>query len=333
MASIRKRQGKFQARIHRRGFPTLAKTFLTHREALQWARQAEVSVEQVSISGVHKRVTVRELVERYAAEVSPLKKSARSEQLRLRMWALGPFGAVWADALRPSMLAQWRDDRVATGRAGSTVRNDLNALSAVYRHAASEWGYERLENPAARLKRPAIGAGRSRRVSDAELDALKHCTHSADLPAVIDLAGETGMRLSEIITLRWERVDLRARTLELVDTKNGHGRVVPLSTRAASVLSARRGDAARRLDGRVFGLSPHGTTVAFRRAAARLRETSGDAMGADLHFHDLRHEAVSRLFERGLSVVEVATISGHRSIQMLHRYCHMNARALTAKLG
>lgn len=333
MASIRKRQGKFQARIHRRGFPTLAKTFLTHREALQWARQAEIGVEQAAISGAHKRVTVRELVQRYVAEVTPRKKSARSERLRLQMWADSPFGTAWADEVRPSMLAQWRDDRVASGRAGSTVRNDLNALSAVYRHAASEWGYERLENPTARLKRPAIGAGRTRRVGDAELEALKRCTQSSELPTVIDLAVETGMRLSEIVTLRWERVDLRTRTLELVDTKNGYGRVVPLSTRAVGVLSALRGDVVRRLDGRVFAISPHSATVAFRRAAARLRQMSGGSMGVDLHFHDLRHEAVSRLFERGLSVVEVAAISGHRSIQMLHRYCHMNARALTAKLG
>jgi integrase len=276
---------------------------------------------------------VRELVQRYVAEVTPGKKSARSERLRLQMWADSPFGTAWADAVRPSMLAQWRDDRVASGRAGSTVRNDLNALSAVYRHAASEWGYERLENPAARLKRPAIGAGRTRRVGDAELEALKRCTQSSELPTVIDLAVETGMRLSEIVTLRWERVDLRTRTLELVDTKNGYGRVVPLSTRAVGVLSALRGDIVRRLDGRVFAISPHSATVAFRRAAARLRQMSGSSMGVDLHFHDLRHEAVSRLFERGLSVVEVAAISGHRSIQMLHRYCHMNARALTAKLG
>ena len=141
------------------------------------------------------------------------------------------------------------------------------------------------------------------------------------------------MRLSEIVTLRWERVDLRTRTLELVDIKNGYGRVVPLSTRAVGVLSALRGDIVRRLDGRVFAISPHSTTVAFRRAASRLRQMFGGSVGVDLHFQDLRHEAVSRLFERGLSVVEVAAISGHRSIQMLHRYCHMNARALTAKLG
>ena len=117
---------------------------------------------------------------------------------------------------------------MAAGRAGSTVRNDLNTLSAVYRHAASEWGYEQLDNPVSQLRRPSLNPGRSRRVSTLELDAIKSNTESGALPAIINLAVETGMRLSEIVGLRWINIDLEQRTALLPTTKNGHRRIVPL---------------------------------------------------------------------------------------------------------
>lgn len=333
MASIRKRGNRYQARIHRRGFPTIAKTFLTQRDALQWARKAEVGVERASISGGAERLTVREMVDRYAAEVTPSKKGARSELMRLRAWARSPIGAMRVDDVRPPQLAKWRDERLAAGRAGSTVRNDLNTLSAVYRHAASEWGYEQLGNPVSHLRRPSLNPGRSRRVSPLELDAIKSNTESCSLPAIIDLAVETGMRLSEIVGLRWINIDLEQRTALLPTTKNGHRRIVPLSPKALATLSARRSAITQDFVGRVFAVTPHAVTTGFRRAVSRVRRRSSDKLCVDLRFHDLRHEAVSRLFEQGFNVMEVASITGHRSVQMLHRYCHVNAQTLIAKLG
>ncbi|MBM4229274.1 MAG: hypothetical protein FJ184_00825 [Gammaproteobacteria bacterium] len=79
-------------------------------------------------------------------------------------------------------------------------------------------------------------------------------------------------------------------------------------------------------------VKPHAVTTGFRRAVSRARLESSDQLCVDLRFHDLRHEAVSRLFEQGFNVMEVASISGHRSLQMLYRYCHLNARTLTEKL-
>ena len=332
MATIRKRNGKFQARIQRRGFPALAKTFLTQRDALQWARKAEVDVEKVSVRSGYARTTVRDLLMRYAKEVTPHKKGARSEVLRLRAWAKSPFGPMSIDKVRPPMLAKWRDERLASGRAGSTVRNDLNTLSTVFRHAASEWGYDGLENPAASLRRPTINPGRTRRVPDEELDAIKKLTASADLPSIIDLAVETAMRLSEIANLTFEHVNLIQGTAMLPDTKNGTRRIVPLSRRAISVLRPYVASHAGETH-RIFPITTHAITTAFRRAATRLHSQSNGQQGGNLRFHDLRHEAVSRLFERNLSPMEVATISGHRSMQMLSRYTHLNINRLVAKLA
>jgi integrase len=157
---------------------------------------------------------------------------------------------------------------------------------------------------------------------------------------MIALAVETGMRLSELTGARWEHLDLTQRTLHLPDTKNGDSRTVPLSTAAVTTLLKLRNSFAEPNSGRVFDITPHAATVAFRRAVKRARkaylESRGDrqdeGLFSNLRFHDLRHEAVSRLFERGLNVVEVSSISGHKTLQMLKRYTHLRAADLAKKL-
>lgn len=331
MASIRKRNGKYQVRIHRRGVGFISKTFLTRGDALSWARQAEIHVERLALGP--RCPTLGELVARYAEEVSPRKKSARSEKYILKAWKNSPFGSRLADSVPPAQYAQWRDKRLAAGASGSTVRNHLNTLSAVYRHAATEWGFHQLVNPVALLKRPSPGKSRTRRVSDEEINALLTVTWSQSLAPLVRLAVQTGMRLSELLSLQWRHINLAAQTVYLPDTKNSHARAVPLSSGAVEILTVLRREVIQRMDGRVFDLTPHAATVSFARACRRLHKTTAGRHGSDLRFHDLRHEAVSRLFEQGLNPMEVASISGHRSIQMLARYTHLNAVSLAKRLG
>jgi integrase len=331
MSSIRKRNGKFQARIHRSGIGFISKTFLTRPDAVAWARQAELDVERLALGP--RCPTFGELVDRYASEVTPRKKSARTEQYILKAWRESRFGQRPADGVAAAQFAKWRDERLSAGVAGSTVRNHLNTLSSVFRHAATEWGYPQLSNPLANLRRPMPGKARTRRVTDEELKAISKSTQSRDLGLLIRLAVETGMRLSELINLRWQHINLVNRTAYLPETKNGHSRTVPLSSIAAQVLGDIKSDVIQRLDGRLFFLTPHAASVAFRRACQRVEKQSAGQYGANLRFHDLRHEAVSRFFERGLNAIEVASISGHRSMQMLARYAHLNAESLATKLG
>ena len=166
---------------------------------------------------------------------------------------------------------------------------------------------------------------RERRLKIGEQDLLiKECSVSKNvwLKPVVLLALETAMRRGEVLTLKWENINLSQQTCHLPMTKNGSSRNVPLSLDAISILN----DLARSFDGRVFPISNTSLRGLWNRACRRAGIT-------DLHFHDLRHEATSRFFEKGLNVMEVATITGHKDLRMLQRYTHLRAEDLAKKLG
>lgn len=130
------------------------------------------------------------------------------------------------------------------------------------------------------------------------------------------------MRQGELLSLKWKDVNLVRRVAYLSETKNSEAREVPLSSIAVTVLSK----LPRRIDGKVFGVSGAHVSKTFRETCKKLKIE-------DLRWHDLRHEACSRLFEKGLNPMEVASISGHKTLQMLKRYTHLKAENLALKLG
>ncbi|MBE7567263.1 site-specific integrase [Acidithiobacillus sp. HP-11] len=130
------------------------------------------------------------------------------------------------------------------------------------------------------------------------------------------------MRRGEIAAMQWRNVNLRTNVLWVPDSKSGDLRRVPLSSRALAVLTP----LPRRVDGQVWGIRADSITQAFERACRR-------AHIDDLGFHDLRHKATSRFFEIGLNSVQVAAITGHKTLQMLQRYTHLRAEELAKLLG
>ena len=171
-------------------------------------------------------------------------------------------------------------------------------------------------------RKPRPAKGRDRRLTEKEIDKIIENTESSELPAIVRLLTETAMRRGELSKLRWENIDLKHNTAHLADTKNGEDRTIPLSSRAKAALAA----LPRQIDGKVFRMTPDAITRAFARAASR-------AKIVDARIHDLRHEAVSRLFEKGLDVMEVASVSGHKTLGQLKRYTHLKASDLAKKLG
>ena len=180
-------------------------------------------------------------------------------------------------------------------------------------------------NPVDKVKMPPSSPARNRRLEDGEFDQLEEAAKQTKNPhiwPIIVFAIETGMRRGEILGLRWEHVDLERRIAFLPLTKNGSSREVPLSTKAAVVLAMQR---QRDDTPSPFPVTSNG----FRLAWDRLRRRAGLA---DLRSHDLRHEAISRFFELGLNIPEVAVISGHRDPRMLFRYTYLRAEELVGRL-
>lgn len=365
MALIQNR-GEYQwrAMVRRKGFPTYSRTFERQRDAQGWATDVEAAIGRRDLAAVRRLTatgdelggTIADLVEKYEAEVLPSRGQAKSEKPRLAR-IKGALGRLTVAMLTPQDVVKWRDARVNEGASDGTVRHDLNTLSKLLAHAISEWGVEGLRNVVRDVKKPGIAKGRDRRVSELELEyLLRAATYippdrpdeapAPGLAPLITLAVESSMRLGELIGLEWKHVDLKSRTAHLPNTKNGEARTVALSSKAVATLRAlKKAKKGQTLDGKVFGWSrSDSVSHPFRRCVKRAialhkadcaegRNKPLAAFLADVRFHDLRHEATSRLFEKGLNPMEVASMTGHKSMQMLRRYTHVEAAKVAAKLG
>lgn len=327
MASFRKRgPHQWQAQVRKKGQPLQTKTFETRAQAEQWARAIEVEMDKgVFVSRAEaESTTLKDLLERYLAEITPLKKGAAPETNRLRALMRHALARRFVAGIRGVDIARFRDERLRKV-SSSTAKRDLVLLGHVFEVARKEWGIN-VHNPVRDIKLPAENRPRDRRLrADEETRLLAACraARNAWLLPVVQLALETAMRQGELLRLRWEHIDLHRRTAHLPDTKNGEARTLPLSTTAVRVLRA----LPRGLNGDVF---PRITTEAIKRAYIRAVRRAGIE---NLRFHDLRHEATTRLFEKGLNIMEVACVTGHKDLRMLRRYTHLRAEDLARKLG
>lgn len=332
MATIverRNREGEligWQAKVRRRGFEPQSRTFVRKADAERWARQIEYEMEEGIFTSrtEAERNTLGDLVRRYVKEITPSHKGALQEELRLNAMLKDAICLRSVATLRSSDFSEWRDARLQTVSAATVVR-EMNIWHAVIEMARREWGVHLANNPVGLVRRPRVGLARERRLEgDEEQRLLGACDSDSDpwLGAIVRVAIETGMRQGELCGLRWRDVDLTKTVAILRETKNGEMRVVPLSSVAKEVLR----NLPKSVSGEVFPVDQNALKMRFRRACAR-------AGIEGLRFHDLRHEATSRFFERGLGVMEVAAITGHKTLQMLKRYTHVQAQHLAAKLG
>jgi integrase len=366
MATIRRRgELQWEVQIRRNGFPRQNKTFITRAEAQAWANMIESEMSRgVWLSrGEAESTTLTDALTRYEREVTPRKRSATDELPKLRVLARTDIAKRTLASVRSADIAALRDEWLADGWAPATVVRLLALLSHVFSTARREWGMESLSNPVELVTKPRVANARTRRIigtdpvpddddndsrsrelAGGEIERIIAATRSSLLPPLIHLALETGMRRGELCRLRWQHVDLTSRVAHLPSEvcKNGEARDVPLSPLAVDVLRSLR--RVERIDGRVFTIAdPHAVTRAFSRAVARARATYERKCAAagkrpnpqylkDLRWHDLRHEATSRLAAH-FQMHELAKITGHKTPQMLLRYYHPNAAELAKKLG
>lgn len=325
MATIEQRpNGTWRTKIRKKGYPALSASFDTKAEAQRWASEIEGDMSRKRFVDTREAdsTSLKDALERYAREVSSQKKGERQEKTRIKVWSESRYGSMSLAEIRSSDLAEYRDTRLKEGMSTNTIRLSLALISHLYTVAIKDWGIEGLTNPVAKLRMPKGSRERDRRPSSKELEKviIEAGKIHAEMPVIIEFAVETAMRRGELLTLRREHIKGKHAVLE--DTKNGTRRLVPLSMRARALLDS----LPARIDGKVFSLATHSVSVYFLRACREAKIT-------DLHFHDLRHEGTSRLFEKGLSIMEAASITGHKTMSMLKRYTHLCPDSLADKLG
>lgn len=327
MATIRRRGDKWQVQVRRQGFAAQSKSFIHQKDAERWSTLKERELDLLESQGLTGARTcdlsVAELLARYRLEVVPQKRGASRECYMLKAMERAPFARLRADRLSPREIARHAEQRLKTV-APATVVRELGLLQHAYEVARRSWAFDGLRNPVKDVQRPKLPKGRTRRLNSAEEATLVSAASGVHNPLLIPImlfALETAMRLGEIVSAKWDELDRAHRVLLLPETKNGKPRTVPLSLRAMGVLENLPDSQSERI---------FPTTVeAVKRAWIRLvRRTGID----DLHFHDLRHEAISRLVERGFDLPHVMMFSGHTDHRMLLRYTHLSARKLVEKL-
>lgn len=350
MATFRKRaSGYWQAIIRRQGHKTQSQTFPLKSDAEAWARDRERDMDRGIF--VDRReaetTTLRTALGRYLKQVTPTKKSKSSEERLISAWLerLELVDKPLA-ALKTSDFVEFRQSRLEIV-SSQTVRHELKLISHLYNIAAREWSIP-VENPLKSMKMPPQGKARERRVSKPEeiyLLAAASDSGARDkngksranpwIAPAIRFALSTAMRQGEILGVEGQHIDRAKRSATLVDTKNGDRRVVPLAPSALAVLDALP---VRAIRGPVFQTTAEALRQSWRRAVRRARRAylaDCKSIGiepdpnflVDLHFHDLRHEAISRLFELRpqIDIMRIAQITGHKTLQMLKRYTHLHS--------
>jgi integrase len=333
MATIKQLpSGHWRAQVRLKGHKPVSKTFRTKAQASQWATKTEDQIRSGTfrdLSGAESR-TLKDHLDWYKKTITPRKADTaqKREKSRIKILSHHPeLRTCTLATLTPERIIAYVDARKADGVSGDTIKKDLGTLSDAMNAAVSVLGIHLPRgNPvviargALKFTRTlAVNDERDRRFQPGEEERLLAALGPIMRQIVIILI-ETAMRREELCKARREH--LKGSTLLIPETKTQKARTIPLTPRALNAIHA----LPTRLDGRLIGHKPDSITQAVSRACAR-------AGIIDLHLHDFRHEGISRFFEMGLQIQEVALISGHADWRMLKRYVQLRPADLLPKIG
>lgn len=335
MASIKVRKDKsgkprYHVQIRIKGYPPQHDSFKRKTDAERWIQQTEAAIRE----GRHfktseaKKHTLGEMIDRYISDVLPTKSKSVYKQTAQLTWWKQQIGCYLIADITPALIAEQRDHllkgvtRRGSQRSPSTVVRYMAALSHAFSVAMKEWGWVE-DNPFRKVSKPREPRGRVRFLDDEEREKLLvSCKQSSNpyLYMIVVIALSTGMRLSEILNLQWQVVDLDKGRVILHETKNGEVRQVAITGHALELLAQH--DKLRRLDTILlfpgkFPKKPTDIRSAWEAAVKR-------ADISDLRFHDLRHSCASYLVMNGASLAEIAEVLGHKTLAMVKRYAHLS---------
>lgn len=360
MASITLRgEFQWQVQIRRKG-QTLSKTFYYKQDAEIWARKTESEIDRGIYINTNEaeRTTLNQLIKRYKLEklgIEPVtsddkaKKKPPVDKSKLAIKAQGQelsrlniidrsLGNKILATFTASDIIKFRNDRLKTIQSNSANR-EITTLKRLLSFANDDCKII-LPHGVPSVKKLPVDDARERRVSDDEIEAICNNTNSVELPCIVKLALYTAMRRGEISNLMRSHIDFSVPSVKLMETKNGKNRIAPLMPAAAALLKSMPS----RIDGFIFGLRDRQITQAFERAVNRARKLyENDCKNkdiepdhnflVDLRFHDLRHEATSRLAALLPNVIELSRVTGHQDLKMLSRYYQISVIDLAKKIA
>jgi integrase len=330
MATISKHGTKWKAQIRRRGLGCATRSFIKKSDAEKWARETEAAMERGEFEATPeaatsdpKQVTLGELVERYRDEKANQKKGSRSETYILNAFLKHSMAKKTLLDVKAMDWNRYRDERLKEIKAVS-LKRQLLIFQHMYEVARDEWGFTKLENPLLKVKLEFVDQKRDRTLKGDEWERIIADAKTRKNPLVLQVimwAKETGMRRGEILAMRWSDVNLKDRSLLIPETKNGHSRTLPVTKPMMALLEAQEPE-----NELVFPIATANFDSTWKRILAK------QGLSGDLRFHDLRHTAITGFFEKGLNVIEAASLSGHKTLKMLQRYSHPSAASILRKL-
>lgn len=316
----------WEAIVRRKGVKPTSKMFAQKGKAQAWASQQEASISKGDYVNTREaeRVTLSELFERYKLQFTPRKRAARTELGAFKIMS-NHLGHVTMGSLSTEILISYIDMRLQTVKS-DTIRREIGVLNQVVKTAMAVWGIRLQFNPVDEAKKVlsvtktlSEGDRRDRRVSHAEMEMiLQNCSDS--IAPIVEFAVETGMRRGELAKAKHSHIVNDGAMLHIPETKTDKPRTIPLSSRARTILASLPACSEH-----LFNAKPDSITRGFNRACKRCGIN-------DVRFHDLRHEAASRFFEKGLEIQEVALITGHADWRSLKRYTHIKPEDVAKKL-
>lgn len=346
MASIvKQKSGSWRVQVRRKG-RSVSETFVRHEDAKRWAIDAERQIdrgEMPSTSRIAKLKTFGDLIDLHIADMKEVGKApGRSKDATLRMLKR-ELGSSYLGEIDRDRIVRFGRARAAQGAGPTTLGIDIGTIKLVIQHAAAVHGItvrvEPVDLGRHALKRLGLvgkSKERDRRPTDDELEKLFACWDANDrqlipMSRIVKFAIATAMRQEEICRVTWQDLNARTKMLTIRDRKDprekrGNDQRIPLLAvsgyDAVALVEEQRAIRAN-ADDRVFPYNHKSVSASFTRTCKELEID-------DLHFHDLRHEGTSRLFEAGFEIQQVALVTGHRDWKMLRRYTHLRPEALHA---
>ena len=331
MASIIKVRDRWRAQIRRKGHASISETFPTKTLAQKWATETEASINARRYRDERSldKITLAELIQQYREELSHVEFGKNKTAVLTALE--NKLGHHTLAELSDDRLTQYIKDRRREGAGGVTIAIDLTYLGGIFKTARQIWkipvSMDAITTARAYMSHVKISTRskeRTRRPSKDELDRLcDYFDGRSRMPMrdIIQFAVATAMRLDEIMRVRWDDLNETDKTIVIRDRKHpnqklGNDQEVPLLGESFEIVKRQP-----KVEDRIFPYNGKTISSIFPRAC--------QALGIeDLRFHDLRHEGVSRLFERGFRIEQVSLVSGHRDWKMLKRYTQLKAADL-----